>query len=300
MAGPGSSPVHPILVPGCRVLRRDARTLQIGVGERVLLAPDLPAVRDLLDTLRHGAAQPPLTALSPLLARLVCELLERGLVTDSAPLLRALGTCPGPSAREQHAADSVRLTPAAAPPDADPLRVAVLEAGLPTWARHARSLLETAGIAVTDAVESAQVVLLLSAEPVDRRQVDAWMRADLAHLILDADDARVRLGPFVLPGRSTCLRCVDAFATDHDPHHPLLIEQRRGAATPSGLPLPIAHDLVAIGTAMAVRELGSFAEGGTPATLEQTIEIDPALEFPTTHWGRHPACGCGWDQLPAG
>lgn len=286
-------------MPGCRVLRRDRHTLQIGVGDRVALAADIPEVRALLADLRDGAAQPPLASLHPAAARLLCELRDRGVVRDSGPLLRALGTCPGPLGREQHAAALLRRPVTAGVAPGAGVTVGLLDAGLPTWARHARLLLEIAGLAVTDVVEDADILLLLSAEPIDRRQVDGWMRGDVPHLVLDADDARVRLGPFVVPGRSTCLRCIDAYATDQDPHHPLLIEQRRGAATPSGLPLPLPHDLVAIAAAMAVRELTTYADGGTPATLDHTIEVDPALELPTTRWGRHPACGCAWDELTA-
>ncbi|MFS3128513.1 hypothetical protein ACLM5J_08915 [Nocardioides sp. Bht2] len=298
MAAPVPLPRHLILVPGCQVLRRDHDTLQVGVGDRQLPAPDLPAVRALLARLRDGAANGPLNELPHVAASLLCALLDRGLVVDSEPVLRQLGATETPWQREQLAAALLEH------PDAvtraahrATLRVRLVAPGLPTWARHTRTLLAASGLAVADDGSSAaDVALLISAGPVPRPQLDAWMQEDLPHLLVGADGARVRLGPFVVPGASTCLRCIDAHRADVDPAFPLLIEQRSTAATPTALPAPIAHDLVGIGVAMAVRELTTWSADEVPITLDHTVEVDPGLTFPTTPWQRHPGCGCGWHQ----
>lgn len=297
MAVPARLPRHPILVPGCQVLRRDQQTLQVGVGSRQLVTPDLPEVRDLLTGLRDGAELGPLNALHPVAAHLACELHARRLIVDSGPLLRLLGASNAPVEREQRAAAFLEHPDAAQLTRRATLRVHVVARGLPTWARHARMLLGAAGFLLADDETAApDVALLLCAGPLDRPQADLWMQGEVPHLVLGSDGGEVQLGPFVVPGRTSCLRCIDAFRAEADPQLPLLDAQRRTAATPSGLPEPIAHDLLAIAVGMAVRELTTWSSGAVPLTRDHTIGVDAGFEFPTTSWQIHPGCGCTWQR----
>ena len=81
-------PDHPRLLPGLRVLRRDAAHLQVGVGARAVLVPDHPDVRRLLGLLTSGAAPAaehlprPHTPAGEVLARLA----GAGLLVDGAAL----------------------------------------------------------------------------------------------------------------------------------------------------------------------------------------------------------------------
>src|SRR5690606_29391401 len=81
-------------------------------------------------------------------------------------------------------------------------------------------------------------VLLSVGEPV-REQVDELTHGGEPLLLLAAIEPRLRLGPFVLPGVTACLRCVDAHLAAGDP--------RRVPApphSPPGLPLDLSPVLI--------------------------------------------------------
>ena len=69
-------------------------------------------------------------------------------------------------------------------------------------------------------------------EPV-RETSTRYVRADVPHLLVRDAGARVTVGPFVEPGRTACLRCVDAHVGEGDPRRPVLVEQRRGPSATS-------------------------------------------------------------------
>jgi bacteriocin biosynthesis cyclodehydratase domain-containing protein len=107
------------------------------------------------------------------------------------------------------------------------------------------------------------------------------------------------IGPFVVPGRTACLRCVDAHATDADPSWPLLVTQyasRAGEDRCDGVPEPVDVMLASVSLAWAARDLASYAEGRRPGTWSATIRFDPYLTaIETQPWLRHPQCGCSWE-----
>ena len=63
----------------------------------------------------------------------------------------------------------------------------------------------------------------------------SWSRAGIPHLPLQVLDATAWVGPLVLPGRTACLRCVDAHRRDRDPAWPSVAAQLT-AAPPAGDP----------------------------------------------------------------
>jgi bacteriocin biosynthesis cyclodehydratase domain-containing protein len=140
-------------------------------------------------------------------------------------------------------------------------------------------------------------VLVCVGEP-PREAVDAWMRAGTPHLLLRLTEGHAVIGPFVLPGETACLRCLDAHHTDVDPAWPLLVTQYASAVTrerEDTVPEPVDALLAAIACAWAAREIVSHAEGRRPATASATVGLDPHLTALETHcWPRHPDCGCGW------
>ncbi len=107
------------------------------------------------------------------------------------------------------------------------------------------------------------------------------------------------VGPFVLPGLSPCLRCLDARTSEDDPAWTLLVEQysraaRRGDRA-DGVPEPVDAVLAALAVAWAAREVAAYAEGGTPETLGATVRLRPRTGTTTTRrWEPHRQCGCAW------
>ena len=300
--------MQPLLLPGTRVLRRDARHLQVGLdpATRVVL-PDTPDLRRLEtgERLRHDPA---------LAVRLAPVLLP-----DDAPLRAALppaghASYDDPGAWSRHALaalgrrgtgtealaqrGSCAVVVQAAPPRrrdagtdhlpgalAEDLRLLCRRSGLRAEARlpGGPSLRRPAVLRVLVAV----------GEP-DRSIVDAWREP---HLVVRFVEGHAVVGPLVLPGETACLRCVDAHLSDGDPAWPLLLEQyaRHGGGTDraDGIPEPLDPALAAVSLGLAVRQLATYAEGGDPDTVGASLRLAPDLAVTELQeWPRHPDCGC--------
>ena len=57
---------------------------------------------------------------------------------------------------------------------------------------------------------------------------NSHLREGRAHLPLAAGPRGWTIGPFVVPGASACLRCVDAHRGEHDPRRALVVDQLAG------------------------------------------------------------------------
>ena len=293
-------PTRPLLRPGAWVCRRTDGHLQVGLEARIaLVAPDTAAVRAVLDGLLAGSAPPHPSTLPPPVARLCSDLLDRGLVVDADDLLAAVG-----AARDRRTAETVAAAFAEHGTAAGDLlraraRVPVLvrHERAPRSAARCRALLAEAGVAEGD---GGPVLLVARSEP-DRALTDAWMRADRPHLLVTLVDGVVRVGPFVVPGRTACVRCVDAHHTEVDPRRSLVLQQYAEAGRPRvGFPDPVPHDLLDLALAWAVRDLVGWIDGRRPRSWSATLQVDPGLELPVTPWPVHPGCGCSWGVLSAG
>jgi hypothetical protein len=268
-----------LLRPGVPVVRRDATTLQVGLHPpAVAQVPDAPEVRALLDALRAGTDP---GALTPLAARALDSLLAAGLAFPGAP-----ATSPDESlAQTQHGADGVRRL-------ADRARHRIgLRATGPSRAL-ATDLLTLTGVEVDESAPS--VWLVVTSGPVVRESVDPLVRAGAPHLLVSGDAGGRRIGPFVEPGRTACLRCVDAHEAETDPRRPFLVEQ---AALASAGDEPVDPLLDRIVLAWAVRDLCRYLEGDEPSTWSTTVDLGPSGPPRLVRWLRHPHCGCAWDLM---
>jgi hypothetical protein len=246
---------QPVLRPGLGVVRRDDRHLQLGLDppERLVLL-DAPG---LLEALTHPGRRAP-DHLRPVLDTLVRD----GWVVDAAASGASTTTTRGPS---------VGLT--ADPPLSAALTRACSAAGLTCAPNAALRLVATVG------------------EP--RRAVsDSLMRDDLPQLWLAVLPEAVRIGPYVEPGRTACLRCVDAHLGDLDPRRATVLHQLEELTTaPASDPDPC---LVQLGTAWAVRDLVRLTSGQDSSLRSATVTVTSELEVVRRGWLRHPHCGCAW------
>jgi bacteriocin biosynthesis cyclodehydratase domain-containing protein len=300
------------LRPGVHVLRRDAEHLQVGLDPvRAVVLPDSDAVRALLSALSDPAA---LVAQEEYDGPTLGLLAGSGLLVDTDTLLPLVPAAPsrtpvagpprsGVAALAAHDGDAVGALLAAR----GRRSVEVLTTGSPEASAVASSLTELLSVsgvahrapAADPAADAASVTGLLVAvgEPA-RELLDPWVRAGLPHLLVRLVEGHAVVGPFVLPGQTACLRCVDAHHTDVDPAWPLLVAQYAtavGRLRHDTLPEPVDPALAAVATAWAARELVSHAEGRRPATASTTVRLDPLLTaLETQCWPRHPACGCAW------
>ena len=136
---------------------------------------------------------------------------------------------------------------------------------------------------------AARVALLAVAGEVPRPDADDEVRAGRPHLVLGAHTHGWTVGPFVVPGRTACLRCVDAHLGEQDPRRALVVEQLAGRPA-----APADPALATLAAAWAVRDALTFLGGGEPATWSATVELGPELPPRRRTWARHPHCGCSW------
>ena len=287
MDHPDWLPPRPTLRPGIRVVRRDDEHLQVGIdpGLRVVLPDDL-AVHDLLADLRVGRR--PATDV-PDVRRWCHALADRDLLVDAGELAHTLsGPIPRPAVLASFAehgggaAGRLRLRSRS--------RVQVV-ADEP-WRQPTLRLLAASGITV--ATDGAGATLVVTAAGEARRDdLDSWMRDGTPHLVVRNRGGRVVVGPFVAPGLTACLRCVDAHACDDDPGHALVLEQHAAPAEE-----PCDPVLMHLAVAWAVRDLVTYVDGDCPASWSATATL--GLGLPDVRsWTRHPRCGCAWGDVLA-
>jgi bacteriocin biosynthesis cyclodehydratase domain-containing protein len=294
--------------PGVHVLRRGAGELQVGLDPaRAVVLPDRPSVRALVSALTSPASPRPREYDADALDQLVAS----DLLVDADTLLPLLPTDEG--ARGGVAAVAAQDgdgTPGRLRARQDAV-VEVTSCGGPearTLREHVVALLRTSGLreptpparrrAGRGPRDEARLGLLVCVGEPAREELDGWMRAGLPHLLLRLVEGHAVVGPFVLPGETACLRCLDAHHTDVDPCWPLLVAQYASAVArdrEDSVPEPVDPLLAALAAAWAAREVVSHVEGRRVSTTSATIRLDPHLTaLETRAWPRHPECGCSW------
>ena len=275
-------PERPVLRPGLAVARHDATHLQVGLDppHRVVV-PDLPEVRRLLDAVAAGDPLPELDATTWTALHALSR--TGALVEAGSPRLSA------PAQAQFGAAAATRLA------DRATARVGVR--GPREVVGLAERLLRESGAGIAGSDELADVCLVASSGEVPRAALDGLLRDSTPHLVLTGAVGSLRLGPFVVPGLTACLRCVDAHLAEADPRRALVVEQVAVAPGADGPPTDPA--LMALAVGWAVRDLLRFVEGDRPSTWSATHHIGPTDEPVTRQWSRHPHCGCAWDVIGA-
>lgn len=303
MSLPPPLPARPQLLPGAGIYRRDDQHLQVGLAapRRVVVA-DHPEVRALLRSLEAPAsyaAAPagplPAAALSALAA-----LSAAGLLVDADEVDDCLR-----EARDGGGADEAGVAAAfcEAPLDAprrlrERARARVQVLGETGTCAEVVGVLRESGVGVPSrGAEPPDLALLVGAEP-DREQVDDLVRDQVPHLLVTAHLDTYVVGPFVVPGRTACLRCLDAHAGDSDPRRALVLAQHaQRARAPMTTPEPSDPALRRLAVAWAVRDVVRHLDGERPSTWSATTTLGPDLAPARSVLLRHPHCGCAWDEL---
>lgn len=292
--------MRPILRPGAHVLRRDSHTLQVGLDPReaVVLPDDVDARRCLALMSRSAEAgeyDEPGT---------LDVLAANDLVLDSDGLMPLIPAWPQPP--KVALADVAALARSAGDEAAAALLArTTCRAGVVPFgggpsrelATELEALLQVAGVRVTASGHHDMAALVGVGEPT-REVVEDWMRGGTPHVVVRLTEGCATVGPFVVPGQTACLRCLDAHHTDADPCWPLLVAQYASLTSrgrPDGVPEPVDGLVARVALAWAARDLASYAEGRRPSTWSTTIRFDPHLtSIETREWLRHPDCGCAW------
>jgi hypothetical protein len=160
-----------------------------------------------------------------------------------------------------------------------------------------RSALSGAGTAIStlshwSKPEAAQLDLTIVAcdrpEP-DRVITDHLVRIDQPHLVVRTWGNGVSVGPLVLSGQTSCLRCADLARSDADPQWPAVLRQlsRVHIASPPAL--------LAWAASVAAAQALAFLHGELPESAGATLELSwPDFVTRLRRWTAHPGCGCGW------
>lgn len=131
-------------------------------------------------------------------------------------------------------------------------------------------------------VPAGETVVLLAAHLVDPRRAASLVSSDTRHLPLVFDGAGARVGPVIEPGRTGCLACDAAYATDADAGWPVLAGQL--------LRRSVAVDLdVAVEAARAAVQLSAMPVEGSARSVRLRSDA------PNRVWRSHPPhadCRC--------
>lgn len=267
---------RPRLRPGLRVVRRGRDRLQVGLVEPAVVLPRTPLVEATLTALTGTT---PLES-DPATARLLAQLDELGLLTHPRPTATP--------ADDAWAGPAELIDGFGAVPGVD-----------------VAGLLAAAGVAAGTGRRTTGgrgPALVLHRGELAREVVDDLVRAGRPHLLVRALDGGVVLGPYAVPGRTACLRCLDAHAGDTDPElYDVIARYADASARPrhDGSDAEIDPALLTVALGWAVRDLATARDGGRPATWSTTVWLPARLDgVESTAWLRHPACPCGWVAAP--
>lgn len=149
----------------------------------------------------------------------------------------------------------------------------------------------------TNSMARTDLVILTDALVPVPELVSMLLVRRIPHLQVRIRDGHGVIGPLVLPGGTSCLRCADLTRAELDADWPHLAAQllgRSGYASPA---------TVAATAALALREVESIMEGATespPQTLDATLELNPdTRRIGRRRWEPHEACGCRLIADPA-
>lgn len=301
------------LAPHAVVLRRGADELQIGVEPSVVV-PE--AYDEVVRALAAGAdtgqlervahhADLAADALPGLLTALSAAGLLRPTPVTAGVAVRVVGAgrLGTRTAHELVAAGFPTLyladlpeRPAARPPargrpgptDAAPDRldqlVASLEGARPgVRVRRSRHFVHPEGDAV-----ALTLVVADGPEP-DRLVPDLLREAGAPHLLVRCSGDEAVVGPLVVPGTTSCVRCADLARRDADPRWPWLLEQL------VRLRLEPAPSLLSWAAVTATVQALAFVGGGNAETLGQTLELGTEQHTMRLRaWPVHAECACRW------
>jgi len=271
------------LNPALPVLIRPDGAVQVGWDPRrakLVRPPDgltAPALADLLRTMQSGVVVSELCTLAvnrgiaeaAAMSALVTSLTEAGLVTIDRPRTRSA---------------SVRIHGRGPLSD-------LLASGLRcSGARVRHSNLGHAG--VTPA--TADLVVLTDFLAPDPRLVRDLHQAEVAHLPVRVRDGTGLIGPLVIPGVTSCLRCADLHRSDRDADWPAVAAQLRGAVGSADRATVLATAALALNQVhRVISAIGDGYDARTLPTLDTTLEFDVNTGTTTARrWSRHPRCEC--------
>ncbi|GAB16461.1 hypothetical protein GOEFS_001_00060 [Gordonia effusa NBRC 100432] len=288
----------PVLRPGAAILVRRADRIQIGCD------PERSTILDLT---------PPVTA--DTVVALLRYLDDQRTQPELTRYLRSIGlTAADFAVLSEQLLASGAVLPSSGGPRVSHLRVRIHGRG-PIAEKLADSLRDV-GLPTTRSVQrprltgrpgnwsGTQLAILTDYHSHDPAIVNILMRQRIPHLGVRLRDGVGIVGPLVLPGLSSCLRCADHHRATLDPQWPMIAAQLLGkpgyaSAATIRATVALAHEQVEQIVA-GLSESGSGSGSGHPNAASPPDLIDHTLEFHANpvrlrrkRWPAHPSCTCG-------
>lgn len=264
---------RPALRPGAPLLRRDASHLQIGTSPGIVVAdrPGLGPLLRLLDGVRD-------------LDRVV-QLASRDIpgLDDVASILAELRAVGAIVDADAHEAGARRLAGHAVG--------FVVTAGAAPLVSATRAALVSAGLHDLTSTEPELLVIVSHGE-VARSVYEQPSLLGLDHLPVVVDEDRVRIGPFVRPGRTPCVTCHDLHRSDWDPAWSAIVPQL-GRRPPLVRPGAIAGLTLHAAAVEVAAEVVAALGDGPLRTAGRCLVVGPRHDQRTT-WpvAFHHRCSC--------
>ncbi|WP_460357324.1 cyclodehydratase [Mycobacterium sp. ZZG] len=261
------------------VLSRPDGTVQVGWDPRraVIVHPptglSAAVLAELLRALQGAATAPELQRLAAgrgvaetVVAGLLSHLVDRGVVTAAPADARAA---------------SVRV-------HGDGPLTDLLTASL--RCSNVRVSLSSRTHASTTQVDLVVLADYLVADP---RVVRELHDGGVAHLPVRVRDGTGLIGPLVIPGATSCLRCADLHRSDRDAAWPAVAAQLCRTVGSADRATLLATAALALHEIDHVIRAVRGERADSPATLDTTLEFEVTSGSVTARrWSRHPDCAC--------
>lgn len=136
------------------------------------------------------------------------------------------------------------------------------------------------------------LVVLASADPVDTELRTTLQGGAVPHLVAGVRETTAVVGPLVLPGRTSCLRCADLHRAERDPTWPVVAAQLAGVRRRREEPCDVV--LATLAAAVAALQCLAHLAGDPTATAGATLELAlPDWRLRRRSWPPHRRCPCG-------
>ncbi|WP_248966169.1 ThiF family adenylyltransferase [Sphaerisporangium perillae] len=145
-----------------------------------------------------------------------------------------------------------------------------------------------------DGARRPDLVVLAPVGPLDGVVARELVALGIPHLLVTAGEGVGSVGPLVLPGVTSCLRCLELIRRDRDPSWPMLGARLGGF--PAG---EIACDTV-LSTLVAAHATGQVlgcVDGLAPTVTNSTVDVMPDWHWKKRSWNAHPQCRCSRNQF---
>lgn len=147
-------------------------------------------------------------------------------------------------------------------------------------------------------LDSPDVVVLVVEEGLAVLRTARLVAEVVPHLVVTVTRWGAVVGPFVLPGETACVRCVElqagtAAELTAESAPPVGARERDGGGAARGDRVPQASAVAATAGALVAAEVVAYLDGRRPATAGASIEVEALDAMPRLRgWSVHPRCGC--------